>query len=435
MAHWNGSILSSSLNPLRHPILGCLWVALLPGCDEGPNPTSDLSPVPLEASIGQTYASTDDPGVLVGPFDVEVSSDGFVYVSQPQLAEVTVFAPTGAYSHTVGRRGRGPGEFQNPGAVRFLADTLTVLEFGTGISLLSPDGEYYDRVSFMLDAPPGRPFPMAPIALLADGNVGCFSPLSPSTVLLSEGIDSQFWIKATRDGVVLDTLISQPVDGAYALVEVPGARKLTLNHPLAWNDLNAVPPDGSQFVAVDRSSGFDSPQPVFRVYRIDLAGDTTHAREFRYPPVPLTSEEKVRISEGIAQRQAEGSNMSVARLAEIVEDEIRWPPHLPPVSRVVVGADGAIWLQREPVPGDSVRWDILAPNLEPRGHVFLPTSFDVKRVSGESVWGVQTDEMDVPSILRIDLHRARKDEEGRAPPNNVQAGRTGRRYALSRSNP
>ena len=404
MRWWNRRApLSFSGVALRSVLLPLLFF-LLTACDPHPGPFSDLSSSPLQASTGGVYGSDQDPGLLVGVFDVEVSPDGSVYVCQPQVAEIAVFREDGSYSRTIGGRGSGPGEFQNPGAIRFLADTLTVLEFGRGITLLSPEGEYYARVSFLLDPPTGHSFPMAPITLLADGNVGCFSPLSASTVLRGNEVHVQFWLKATRQGDVLDTLVIQPVDGEYSLVEVPGEQDLTLTHPLAWNDLVTLPPDGSQLVAVDRSSGFQSSEPAFRLFRINLAGDTTHGRELGYDPAPLTSEEKARISENLAQRLTRRLNTSVGRLAEIIQEQIHWPPHFPPVSKVVAGSDGTIWLQREELPGDSIRWDILGPDSEPRAHVYLSTSLDVKRVSRESVWGVQAGEMDVPVVVRVDLN-------------------------------
>lgn len=48
-------------------------------------------------------------------------------------------------------------------------------------------------------------------------------------------------------------------------------------------------------------------------------------------------------------------------------------------------------------------WDILGSDLEPKTYTYLPTDPDLNPVSLRSVWGVRTDEMDVPHIIRVDV--------------------------------
>ena len=56
----------------------------------------------------------------------DVDADGNIYVGQPQEQHVKVFAADGSLLRTIGRRGKGPGEFSSVTAVRVLRDTLWV---------------------------------------------------------------------------------------------------------------------------------------------------------------------------------------------------------------------------------------------------------------------------------------------------------------------
>jgi hypothetical protein len=340
---------------------------------------------------------------LSGVFDIEVTSEGRIYVSEPTLGEITVFDRDGTYAGTVGRWGEGPGEFKNPGAVRFKGDTLTVLEFGTGINLLSSEGEFYDR--FIVRFPPSSPGTLASssVALLADGSVACFSPSFTSPVVSGQ-VTHETWLRASRAGELLDTLIVQPLAGRYASVELPGGNQPSFGHPAAWSDLMAIRPDGSELLAVDRSAAEAGPGPVVLLFRINLAGDTIQIRQMPYEPVPLSSEWIDSLAMDFGKRRADQSNVPADRLASEYRNQVQWPDHHPAVSSVIVAPDGTVWLRREAVSPDSVRWDLLDPTLDPAGFTFLPTSLDVKRVSATSAWGVELDEWDIPWIVRFDLH-------------------------------
>lgn len=63
--------------------------------------------------------------------DVVPMPDGGVAVLDAQAAEIRMFDADGAYRSTLGGRGQGPGEFQRPIALAWLArDTLAVFDAG-----------------------------------------------------------------------------------------------------------------------------------------------------------------------------------------------------------------------------------------------------------------------------------------------------------------
>jgi len=210
---------------------------LLAACaDEGTPPPSTSE---LVATRGTVFGAEDGQGALSIVFDVDVSSDGRVYASEPGFSRVVVFASDGSFLTTIGRRGEGPGEFQVPGNLSWLGDTLTVLDFQLGISLLDRDREFFERISFAVQGESQR-FPLGPILPLNDGSVGSSAPAVAADVL-SGRIQRETWLKMSRDGAVLDTLLWRAVsDRDFDAVEVEG-RSRSGSHPLSIGELMAMP--------------------------------------------------------------------------------------------------------------------------------------------------------------------------------------------------
>ncbi len=385
------------------------WILIfgicLVGCGPTPGQSGDFSSVQLEASKAKVYGAADGPGALTAAFDVAVSPQGRILVSEPSLAEIAVFDAQGAFLQTIGRRGEGPGEFQTPGAIRFKGDTLTVLDFMSGINLFTVDGEFIDRVSFTLPTPPELGFPTRPALLLADGSVACFAPLR-SMLIVSGEVTHESWVKADRSGALVDTLVKYPVDGRYSSFRLPEGPPYVGPPATPWDDILGMPPDGSLLVMVNRTAALSGTEPVVELFRIDLSGDTVHSRSIRYDPVPLTTDWRDSVAYSWAQKEADRRNLTADRLAGIYLEGMDWPAHHPAVSAVVVGGDGTIWMRREIPIGDSIRWDLVDSDFEPVGFTFLPMDFTVKRVSRSAAWGVERDEYDVPSVVRYDVNGA-----------------------------
>ena len=105
-------------------------------------------------------------GLLGIVSDVMVAADGRVYVADRQGNVIHVVSTDGEVERSIGRAGRGPGEFQWPASVTLKGDSLRVVDWqNRRLQLLSLDGE------------PLRTEPLAP---------GPFPPVfGPSGVIVS----------------------------------------------------------------------------------------------------------------------------------------------------------------------------------------------------------------------------------------------------------
>lgn len=126
--------------------------------------TASAAQRPYDARETRIISGTiDGPTALSRVADLTIAPNGDLYVVQPMTQSISVFDSHGAFLRTIGRRGRGPGEFMSPGVIGWHADTLWVDDPALGrISLLSTSGTSRRTIPLPL---PGD------ARLLADGSV------------------------------------------------------------------------------------------------------------------------------------------------------------------------------------------------------------------------------------------------------------------------
>lgn len=83
--------------------------------------------------------------------------------------------------------------------------------------------------------------------------------------------------------------------------------------------------------------------------------------------------------------------------------QIDWPEYQPPITALLAGSDGSIWIQRETLAQTVIRWDILDEELRHVGWVGLPPTLEVALVSSDHFYGIELDDLDVPTVIRFDV--------------------------------
>jgi len=358
---------------------------------------------------------------------VAVGSDGEIYVPQMSLGSVLVFSSDGRLVRELGRKGSGPGEFEDgPRVVSWIDGELWVADRFRAQSF-GPDGTPRAFVSFQTwVGEEGSAF--RPEVPLADGHY--WARRTVSTIRGGAQPASLAIRRWDEDGAMIDTIAILDVrDQRVVLSPETGG---FARHPL-WGMLpGGGPGELSQVLAADRASvvligEVREDEGSFDLLRITTVGDTVLKRSLPYVPREISRNEREWWFDQFAAVMAGDSSQTRAgylRASEATRNRERaaareafWlPEHYPPVRRILAGEDGTIWLLREPnVLEPKDRWEVYDQEGELIGRItdslgrarFTPwlPRLDVLQASSEALWVSTMDDFDVPYLHRYRIDR------------------------------
>lgn len=390
-------------------------LAVVAGCGEGASRDGfDAEALPVltlteELRIG----SVDDPDLGFSRIGgVTVDEDGNVYVLERQDREVRVFDPAGRLLRVIGGEGEGPGEFRDPLLLGFRGDSLWVNDGRLRrITMFNREGEVLSTFQTGLDLTVSHP---APGVTMTEFHTGA---------LRSDGLLDMRWppLVSWSQALALPDSVAVPVlrfDRAGNVVD-------TTAWDAYWFDVVRVALGGQEFwtpvpapgtplrlreedvlVHVDRRPA-GGEAATFAVTRTRSTNDTVYHRVFHYRPRAFSTAWVDSVVGAFATRMGRALQADSSVAARAFREAAALPAFQPPVSLIRSGADGSLWLRREVDTGEIYRWMILRPDGSPRGQVELPKGTTLQWMSGDVVYAVERDDLDVPWIVRYGMRRTR----------------------------
>lgn len=419
--------------------------------------------VPRHAGIA-TLVPELSVGTVDGPIeyafvrvtDIASGPDGSFFVldvpfgATPFLRQ---YDASGRYVRTIGRLGRGPGEYTGPAGITVLSDGRILLLDGLGarINLYSPRGEFIDTWQM-------RDYRSD----FVTGTGGALMRRGPDDIVTIEArvrraerpmTPDRFArvvvIRLRSDGTMIDTIpepeLSQPPGasvarvnrrpdgtiGSFAVSTVPYAPQAMW----AWSPLGyAVTGIASRYAFELRvppvsSAVWNEGDPVISIRRA-------------YTPITVAREER--------SARADRLRAALERGTGTVEGPIPpVPDRKPPYTSIAVGDDGRFWVhistpseKYAPPPPEARRtagmsgasggapatrpagtplpvvpwreptvYDVFEPDGTYLGQVGVPYDTRLVRMKGDIVWAVVVNEDDVPIVKRYRLAWGREDAE------------------------
>jgi len=214
---------------------------------------------------------------------VVADSRGRIYVLDAGAQQIRVFSPTGRFSHTIGGRGEGPGEFVDAYAMALgSGDTLWVTDGrGRRYSAFTPDGRFVES----------RRRPLARWHWLP----GSF---------LDDGSFVDLGLEVVRGGA--------PVNRVHPIRLPPEFRRADSLPPLEYT--REMMPDGrgpQLFFSGDLTLALDGEGAVwfahtrvYRIYRRTLEGDTTLVFTLPEEAPPVTGADREIVRRVVGDRPA-----------------------------------------------------------------------------------------------------------------------------------
>jgi 6-bladed beta-propeller len=359
-------------------VLGCTESSVSDVLSALPRPESVVRATEL-VRIGRPEG--DGPDVFGRVSFVSVDPLGRLYVGDGMTQAIHVFDSDGRPVRSFGRTGEGPGEFSEISGMTF---------DGAGNAWVwdPPQSRFsvYDSTGVFVKSVPRRwptyaiPWPgrFSPDGLLLDVATE-LQGLEPQKRL------TQRFHHAFRV-IRLDTLMNR-VDSAPPIGVDRTAFQGNFIVPFQGGVVAALEPDGSVW---------STHGPRYRIIRTNVQGDTTLRLAVDAPPVPV----------GSAERDSVIASMHLPPNIPPMDPDLI-PKDKPAVVRLVTLAPG--WVGAFPeLGGDTGRFlDVFAPDGKLRARIDLGTRLLLSRgapsARGGLLYGVTTDELDVPYVVGFDL--------------------------------
>jgi hypothetical protein len=317
--------------------------------------------------------------------------DGTIVVANAGTEELRFYDGEGRYLRTAGRRGGGPGEFQNLVWIyRLGADTIVAWDDNPPrVAFINKNGTF------------GRSVRPEELGVLR----GAFPD---GSLLLAEHHD---WSQRPADGRIRMPARAYRLDSqgmiADSLPVFPG-REFDFRTSERSVGL-APPPFGRRTVFAVAGDGFYvGSQDDFQVDYYDRHGALK--KIVRWPARDrLVAPEDLEAYRHYELDEIESENMR--RRAEEIIDGQTYPEEFPAFGAIAVDPDGNLWIEEYHRDWDPTRsWIVFDAAQRMLGRVEMPGDFIVHQVGSDFVLGWAWDELDVEYALLYELTKQRTEE-------------------------
>lgn len=357
-----------------------------------------------ELTIGEALGAESALTPVAG---VALDGRDRVYVGQPMDRLIRVFSSDGRFLREIGARGRGPGEVQSLSSFDLLGDSLWISDLGQDrISWFSLGGELLDTRPWRLRLGNGATRRGVPEQILRDGYAVAAPTLTFGRTRTPEELSALPVYLVAPDRTVIRKLSSLPAEKWVLLLTFEGGRVVSSFQPLRDTPIIESLPDGAGFVEVHRPAPDARERGRFRVVIRSPRGDSTAGWEIAYRPVPVSEELRERYVARAARKITRfPSGPAEGKAREIAERALFLPDFHPPVSELVVGRDGRLWLRRERTAGHRDRWEAYTRAGRRLGAVTVQRDLRVLAANRDTLWAARTTEAGVPRVLKLSVVR------------------------------
>lgn len=345
-------------------------------------PPWHLSPTPL-LSLG--VVDQAGPEEFSRIQDLEILNDGGVAVANGGSEEVRIFAADGRHLGSIGRRGRGPGEFSGLYVLDQISDSLVTFDLGNArVSVWAKDLSLARSYS-MNQA--GTRVPDIMIGVLQEGETIAIRPsrqLTPGLV-----VESVILSRYSVNGDWVDSIARLPVRELFASPDADGLTVLPA-------PFSAAPTSLSALLAVtdgDLCHTF-GPEYEFRCY--DMSGRVKRIVRVSRPPRTVEQTDISRFWDAVSEMRSGPRRDSYLKL----RSSLPFPTELPAFAQLLSSDSVQTWARvYTPLASETHEWLIFdAGRLA--GRLSVPASFQIIDVEGPLVAGVETDSLGV-EVVRI----------------------------------
>ena len=333
--------------------------------------------------------------------------NGSIIVSDEPAQELRVFDTEGRHVRTFGRRGMGPGEFDQIRGVVIRRDTIYSLDDKQGTAVFTLDGTLVRQVPYPSLAPY---LPVDPWGVLDDGSV-----IEGAAPRMTMAMMNQPGTRIELRGLIR---ISPDGRSSTVLAEVPSYEFYRTENDPRGGELVAFAPFLSVAVLEDRVCTGRGVR--YEITCLSPTGQPQLIIRRDVAPVPVSATARAaylkRITTPFRAPGMEGGPVPAEVLAARAA-RTRFAETFPAFDWVMPARGGELWVSEyrpelktlprgeQPPAGQVVRWNVFDRDGRWAGAVDLPAGFVPKDIGRDKVLGVNRDEDGVPRATMYRLLR------------------------------
>ena len=319
---------------------------------------------------------------LYQPLHARLLSGGRIAIANQGTEELRIYGPDGEHVRTVGRKGGGPGEFEDMwGLVPMPGDSLGVFDWSAKRLTLFDDAGAFGRM-----VSPGRETGFVPmlVGALDDGSFLLRRGINPASLAATGGgvSEDSLWLLRfdSRSGALLDSLAPFPGQERYIWIS-EGFFGMRGIHYGRREHVNVS--GDHVYIGDDRAGAIRVLGPEGALRRI----------------IRLVHEPRPVSDEALANLKAQ--NLDGVDPEELPEerrrnDEIPVAGSMPAFNGLFVDRDGRIWLEEEDGRWDRPdTWTVLDPEGRPLARIELPTRLMPLDARGDRLLAYEQDELEI----------------------------------------
>lgn len=347
----------------------------------------------------------EEPATML-TFVVDVFSPGpDLFVVEGQPARVLQYTRDGSFVRSIGRPGPGPGEFRLPWAAGRLQDSLWVADGGGREVELFHDGE--PARAALVWAEVGSPHQSfaTPEGVFSDGSV-LLGPGGLGVTRINDGATTRsLYLRATATGQIIDTLADLAIPGTdFYRGEILSGFPSEGQQPLPHRPIVKLLPGGDGLMWLGRSPPTDAQSGSYEFVRLDLTGAVVQRTTIPVTPREVTGAWRDSWVESHATR-LRGAFGAERPVSPDIGTTLHFPAFFPAATDFTPVHDGSVWVRREQAGEGPTLFDVINPSGERIARVEGPAGLQIHEVLPDGVWGLLTDDLDVPYVIFYDVVR------------------------------
>jgi hypothetical protein len=384
-------------------------VLLIAACSGGERERTTTVVPDAPREVFERQALEMPPVPVQGFWHMRVSRSGRMFVKDGSRQTVWMYDSAGTFAGSLGREGKGPGEFIALYAMGINGDTVWASDLNARrITYFSPTGKTLGTERLEDLEPTQQPSStvMIVLALYPDGRALVKDPvmgMEPGSSITTERFLTIPRSEFAHAGVprVLDTITTVRYRHGWAHLK-RGQESAGLVQPWSDMELFALASDGRVGVRVEREQREGGGNPSYVVVLFGPDG-VIGRHEVAYNPRKITDE----MVEAAFRRFLSADTTLVQRwgsesaLRSAFDDSLYRPPHAPAITDIEIGNDSTVWVKRFQFPEtDSSRWDVIDGSGKAVATTRFPASTKLMAVSRSLVWGMEPGEDGEPILVR-----------------------------------